>query len=89
MISKVGRRANLSKDVVQRARASQRPSPRRLHGFAVAPMHEDFRGPGVERHPCPDGLSPHAGTLRGGVGGGGPPLTPSAAFALQMRSVSE
>jgi hypothetical protein len=34
-------------------------------------------------------LSPHAGTLRGGVGGGGPPLTRSAAFALRIRSAYE
>jgi hypothetical protein len=47
MESKLARRANLSKDEVQRARASQRPSPRRLHGFAAASRHEDFRGPGV------------------------------------------
>jgi hypothetical protein len=52
-------------------------------------MHEEIRGPGVERHPCPDWLSPHAGTLRGGVGGGGPPLTLSAAFALGIRLVYE
>jgi hypothetical protein len=38
-------RANLPKDAVQRARASQRPSPRRLHGSAAASSHEEIRGP--------------------------------------------
>jgi hypothetical protein len=47
MISQACRSPNLPKDVVQRARALRRPSPRRLHGFAAAPTHEDFRGPGV------------------------------------------
>jgi hypothetical protein len=72
MIPQVARRANLPKDAVQRARASSRPSPRRLHGFAAAPMHEDFRGPGVKR--------PGRGLL-----GGRFSLTPSAAFALRIR----
>jgi hypothetical protein len=47
MESLLARCANLSKDEVQRARASQRPSPRRLHSFAAARRHEEIRGPGV------------------------------------------
>jgi hypothetical protein len=74
MIAQVGRRVRLHKDVVQRARASQRPSPRRLHGSAAASRHEDLRGPGAQR--------PGRGLL-----GGRFSLTPSAAFALHIRSV--
>jgi hypothetical protein len=81
MLSELGCSANLPKDAVQRARASQRPIPRRLHGSAAAPMHEDLRGSGAQRHPCPIGLSPQAGTLRGLLRGRFP-LTPSAAFTL-------
>jgi hypothetical protein len=47
MKSELCRDTNLYKDAVQRARASQRPSPRRLHGFPAAPMHEDLRGSGA------------------------------------------
>jgi hypothetical protein len=47
MIAEVARRASLPKDAVQRARAFPRPSPQRLHGFAVASRHEEIRGSGA------------------------------------------
>jgi hypothetical protein len=52
----------------------------------IIPNGYAYASSGVRDHPCPGGLSPQAGTLWGLLRGRFP-LTPSAAFALRMRSV--
>jgi hypothetical protein len=62
--------------------ATGRPTGQGCEDGTVSPQPSCMRTFGVQGW-----LSPHAGTLRGGVGGGGPPLTLSAAFALRILSV--